>query len=39
VSAEPSAAVSDDSMTVLGPGTAFEGLLTFRGRARVDGVL
>jgi cytoskeletal protein CcmA (bactofilin family) len=26
-------------MTVLGAGTEFEGLLTFRGRARVDGVL
>lgn len=25
--------------TLLGPGTAFEGLLTFRGRARVDGAL
>jgi cytoskeletal protein CcmA (bactofilin family) len=26
-------------MTVLGPGTEFEGLLTFRGRARIDGRL
>ena len=25
---------ADDAMTVLGPGTQFEGLLTFRGRAR-----
>lgn len=29
----------DTSTTVLGPGTEFEGLLTFRGRARVEGRL
>ena len=29
----------DDGATVLGPGTRFEGLLTFSGRARVDGSL
>ena len=34
---DPSAA--DDDAVVLGPGTRFEGLLTFRGRARVDGTL
>ena len=28
-----------DDATVLGPGTRFDGLLTFRGRARVDGSL
>jgi len=40
VSAEPSGGLdADDSMTVLGAGTEFEGLLTFRGRARVDGQL
>jgi cytoskeletal protein CcmA (bactofilin family) len=39
VSAEPSGARDDESMTVLGAGTQFEGLLTFRGRARVDGEL
>jgi cytoskeletal protein CcmA (bactofilin family) len=40
VSAEPTGARdADDSMTVLGSGTQFEGLLTFRGRARVDGEL
>jgi cytoskeletal protein CcmA (bactofilin family) len=40
VSAEPTAVPdADDSMTVLGPGTHFEGLLTFHGRARVDGEL
>jgi cytoskeletal protein CcmA (bactofilin family) len=40
VSAEPTAAPeAEDSMTVLGAGTQFEGLLTFRGRARVDGDL
>lgn len=39
MSAELSAAVSDEAMTVLGAGTEFEGLLTFRGRARVDGLL
>ncbi len=33
---EESAAASG---TLLGPGTAFEGLLTFRGGARVDGEL
>jgi cytoskeletal protein CcmA (bactofilin family) len=38
MSAEPSIDI-DDSMTVLGAGTQFEGLLTFRGRARVDGEL
>jgi cytoskeletal protein CcmA (bactofilin family) len=40
VSAEPTAVPeADESMTVLGAGTQFEGLLTFRGRARVDGEL
>jgi cytoskeletal protein CcmA (bactofilin family) len=40
VSAEPSGlAGADDAMTVLGPGTEFEGLLTFRGRARIEGRL
>jgi len=40
VSAEPTlVADADESMTVLGPGTHFEGLLTFRGRARVEGEL
>jgi cytoskeletal protein CcmA (bactofilin family) len=40
VSAEPTArAEPEESMTVLGTGTEFEGLLTFRGRARVDGCL
>jgi len=29
----------EDGASVLGPGTRFEGLLTFRGRARVDGSL
>jgi len=28
-----------EGTTVLGPGTAFEGLLTFRGRAQVEGEL
>lgn len=28
-----------EGTTVLGPGTAFEGLLTFRGRAEVEGQL
>jgi cytoskeletal protein CcmA (bactofilin family) len=28
-----------EGTTVLGPGTAFEGLLTFRGRAQVEGHL
>jgi cytoskeletal protein CcmA (bactofilin family) len=28
-----------EGATVLGPGTAFEGLLTFRGRAEVEGQL
>ncbi len=27
------------TITVLGPGTHFEGLLTFRGRARIEGEL
>lgn len=40
MSAEPTGGASaDDAMTVLGVGTAFEGLLTFRGSARVDGRL
>jgi cytoskeletal protein CcmA (bactofilin family) len=41
VSAEPVADPLDagDDATVLGSGTHFEGLLTFRGRARVDGSL
>jgi cytoskeletal protein CcmA (bactofilin family) len=41
LSAEPVADPPDagDGATVLGPGTHFEGLLTFRGRARVDGSL
>lgn len=39
MSGEPSAASDDESMTVLGAGTQFEGLLTFRGRARLDGEL
>jgi cytoskeletal protein CcmA (bactofilin family) len=41
VSAAPVADPLDgsDGATVLGPGTRFEGLLTFRGRARVDGSL
>ena len=30
---------TEDGATVLGPGTRFEGLLTFRGRARIDGSL
>ena len=30
---------AEDGATVLGTGTSFEGLLTFRGRARVDGSL
>ena len=30
---------ADEGATVIGPGTRFEGLLTFRGRARVDGSL
>ncbi len=30
---------ADGAGTLLGPGTAFEGLLTFRGDARVDGEL
>lgn len=30
---------ADDGATVIGPGTRFEGLLTFRGRARVEGSL
>ena len=39
MSAEPSAVSDEESMTVLGADTQFEGLLTFRGRARVDGQL
>lgn len=41
MSAEAAAAPLDAAggATVLGPGTHFEGLLTFRGRARVDGSL
>ncbi len=40
MSAEPTELhAADDAMTVLGPGTQFEGLLTFRGRARIDGEL
>jgi cytoskeletal protein CcmA (bactofilin family) len=41
VSAEPVVDPLDagDEATVLGSGTHFEGLLTFRGRARVDGSL
>ena len=40
MSAEPTeVSDADESMTVLGPGTQFEGLLTFRGRARIDGEL
>jgi cytoskeletal protein CcmA (bactofilin family) len=31
--------VAEETLTVLGPGTQFEGLLTFRGRARIDGEL
>ena len=37
MSAGPSAVSDAESMTVLGADTQFEGLLTFRGRARVDG--
>jgi cytoskeletal protein CcmA (bactofilin family) len=39
VSAEPvgDPLAAADGATVLGPGAHFEGLLTFRGRARVDG--
>ena len=39
MSAGPSAVSDAESMTVLGADTQFEGLLTFRGRARVDGEL
>ena len=40
MSAEPTAAPeADESTSVLGPGTHFEGLLTFRGKARIDGQL
>jgi cytoskeletal protein CcmA (bactofilin family) len=40
LSAEPGAATeAEEAMTVLGAGTVFDGLLTFRGRARVDGQL
>jgi cytoskeletal protein CcmA (bactofilin family) len=41
VSAEPAADPLDagEGATVLGAGTHFEGLLTFRGSARVDGSL
>lgn len=35
MSAEPDGA--GDIETLLGPGTHFEGLITFRGRARLDG--
>ena len=33
----PETAESRPSNSLLGPGTAFEGLLTFRGSARLDG--
>jgi cytoskeletal protein CcmA (bactofilin family) len=36
LSAEPTTA-GDEVVTLLGPGTHFEGLITFRGRARIDG--
>jgi len=39
MSAEPVSDPGADGATVLGPGTRFEGLLTFRGRARIDGTL
>ena len=40
MSAEPRVAPDPAaSVTVLGPGTHFEGLLTFRGRARIEGEL
>lgn len=40
MSAEPTVPPdAAESTTVLGAGTQFEGLLTFRGRARVDGEL
>jgi cytoskeletal protein CcmA (bactofilin family) len=35
LSAEPE--VTEEVVTLLGPGTHFEGLITFRGRARLDG--
>ena len=35
MSSEP--AGPEDVETLLGPGTQFEGLITFRGRARLDG--
>lgn len=37
--ADPPGDADANDATVLGPGTHFEGLLTFRGRARVDGTL
>ena len=39
MSASPDNAAATGTGTLLGPGTAFEGLLTFRGGARVDGEL